>query len=157
MVNIDGIVPAAAGDSMALTAAAVDAVWDEDIIAAHNTADTAGHILGDGETAWPTATGFSTHNAAGVWASGARTLTANTNLNDPTAADVATAVVEKGLADDYAANGSDPTLQQCMMAVHQMLMDFGITGTSIAVRKVDGSAAFTVTLDSASAPTDASR
>ena len=36
---------AIAGDAMALTAAAVDGIWDEDIVAAHGTADTAGLLL----------------------------------------------------------------------------------------------------------------
>ncbi len=33
------------GNAMALTAAAIDAIWEEDIVAAHGTADTAGLIL----------------------------------------------------------------------------------------------------------------
>jgi hypothetical protein len=40
------------------------------------------------QSAWATATGFSTHSAADVWAAGTRTLTAGTNLNDISAADV---------------------------------------------------------------------
>lgn len=95
--------------------------------------------------------------ATDVWAAATRTLTANTNLNDPTAAAIATAVVEKTLADAYAANGVDPTLQQAIMAVHQMLMDFSISGTSLTVNKVDGTTAFVVTLDDATNPTGAAR
>ena len=37
---------------------------------------------------WLTATGFSTHSAADVWTAGTRTLTAGTNLNDLSAAEV---------------------------------------------------------------------
>jgi len=52
-------------DPTAVTIA--DAVWDEDIVAAHNTADTAGAILDDLLTpANFKATGFSTHTAAAV-------------------------------------------------------------------------------------------
>jgi hypothetical protein len=46
VVNVDGIVPAAAGDSMALTTAAVDAIWDE-TMTAHVTADSAAVALKD--------------------------------------------------------------------------------------------------------------
>jgi hypothetical protein len=48
--------------------------------------------------AWATATGFSTHSAANVWAVAARTLTANTNFNDLDAAAVKAEVVA-ALAD----------------------------------------------------------
>jgi hypothetical protein len=41
---------------------------------------------------WATATGFSTHSAADVWAAATRTLTANTNLSIPTTAAIADAV-----------------------------------------------------------------
>ena len=41
---------------------------------------------------WLTATGFSTHNAAAVWAVATRVLTANTNLNDLSAAEIRTAL-----------------------------------------------------------------
>lgn len=61
-----------------------DAVWDEDIVAAHNTADTAGALL---DTDISTRSG---HSAADVWAVATRVLTANTNLNDPTAAEIRT-------------------------------------------------------------------
>jgi hypothetical protein len=45
-----------------------------------------------------------------------------------------------------------------MLAVHQMLMQFGIAGTSLTVRKLDNLAtAFIVTLDDATDPTDAKR
>ncbi len=71
-----------------------------------------------------------------------------------TAAEVLTA----DLADVYAANGAAPTLQQAIMAVHQMLMAFAISGTSISVKKLDGSTeAFVATLDDATVPTQAIR
>lgn len=62
------------------------------------------------------------------------------------------------LADVYAANTAAPTLQQAIMAIHQSLMAFEIVGTEIRVKKLDGtSAAFTVTTDHASSPTEAIR
>jgi hypothetical protein len=67
------------------------------------TTDSTEAIRDRGDTAWTTATGFSTHTAADVWAAGTRTLTAGTNIvlakgsgvtgfNDLDAAGVRTAV-----------------------------------------------------------------
>lgn len=73
---------------------------------------------------------------------------ANLNDYDPTAQ----------MVESYAANGVAPTRDQCMFAIHQMLMQFGIAGTSITVRKLDdATTAFVVTLDDATGPTDAKR
>jgi hypothetical protein len=69
-----------------------------------------------GAGSWATATGFSTHSAADVWASGTRTLTAGTNIvlakgtgvtgfNDLDAAGVATAVWNAATAT-YGSAGS---------------------------------------------------
>lgn len=93
---------AAVSSASAPTAAAVaDAVWDE-LTSGHVTASTFGKAVADiladtnelqtNQGNWTTATGFSTHSAADVWAAATRTLTANTNLNDPTAAAIADAV-----------------------------------------------------------------
>lgn len=91
-------------NDVGITAGAVDNIWDEDIIAAHTTADTAGRnlrvldaisdrtnnsnldaLLGVGDTA-------SKDIPEQVWAEGTRVLSANTNLNDPTAATIANSV-----------------------------------------------------------------
>jgi hypothetical protein len=62
------------------------------------------------------------------------------------------------MVESYAANGVPPTRDQCMLAIHQMLMQFGVAGTSIIVRKLDNEAtAFIVTLNDAVNPTDAKR
>lgn len=45
----------------------------------------------------------STHSAADVWSVGSRTLTANTNLNDPTAAAIADAVWDEALSGHLTA------------------------------------------------------
>ncbi|MCP5016114.1 MAG: hypothetical protein GY938_12715 [Ketobacter sp.] len=55
---------------------------------------------------WLTATGFSTHSAADVWAVVTRVLTANTNLNDPTANAIADQVWEELIADHSGTSGS---------------------------------------------------
>jgi flagellar capping protein FliD len=62
------------------------------------------------------------------------------------------------MTEAYAVNGAAPTPVQALYAIHQMLMDFAISGTSYTVKKLDNSTtAFTVTLDSATTPTSASR
>lgn len=62
------------------------------------------------------------------------------------------------MTEAYAANGVAPTPVQALMAIHQVLMQFAISGTSYTVKKLDNSTtAFTVTLDSSSSPTSAVR
>jgi hypothetical protein len=62
------------------------------------------------------------------------------------------------VTESYAANGVAPTPVQALMAIHQMLMQFAISGTAYSVKKLDNTTlAFTVTLDDASAPTSAVR
>lgn len=85
---------------------------------------------------WATAAGFSTHSAA----------------------DAASAVLTTQMTESYAANGTAPTLAQAQFAIHQMLMQFGISGTSLTVKKLDNSTtAFIVTLDDDTSPTSAAR
>ncbi len=75
-------------------------------------------------------------------------------LNDITVSDVLTTQ----MTESYAANGVAPTLEQSQFAIHQMLMQFGIAGTSWTVRQLDNTTtAFIVTLDSATLPTDLKR
>ncbi len=122
---------------------------------------------------WATATGFSTHSAADVVTAMDGTSTqlaaivADTNelqtddvpgliaaLNDVSVSDILTTQ----MTEAYAANGSAPTLAQAMFAVHQMLMQFAISGTSYTVKKLDNSTtAFVVTLDDGTSPTSAVR
>ena len=87
-------------------------------------------------------------------------------LGTPADTDLATdianaAAASSGLTqmtESYAANGVAPTRDQAMFAIHQMLQQFGISGTSYTVRKLDNSTtAFVVTLDDATNPTDAKR
>lgn len=73
-----------------------------------------------------------------------------------------TAIIEAApttqITESYAANGTAPTRDQALMAIHQMLMQFAISGTSITVKKLDNSTtAFTVTLDDDTNPTSAAR
>ena len=68
------------------------------------------------------------------------------------------AILTRQMTESYAANGTAPTLAQAMFAIHQSLMDFDISSTSLTVRQLDSStAAFIVTLNDASSPTGAER
>lgn len=110
---------------------------------------------------------LSGHSTAGTLGKAITDIEADTNelqgddvpgliaaLNNISVADLLTTV----LADVYAANGVAPTLQQALMAVHQMLMAFAISGTSLSVKKLDGSTeAFVATLDDDTDPTQAIR
>ena len=71
---------------------------------------------------------------------------------------VSSKVLTTQLTEAYAANGVAPTLAQSQFAIHQMLMQFAISGTSYTVKKLDNSTtAFVVTLDDATTPTSAVR
>jgi hypothetical protein len=81
-----------------------------------------------------------------------------TQLDSTAGTEIATAVRGATLSESYAANGDQPTLQQAIMAIHQYLMDREYIGAEIKVKMLNGSSdAFTVTLDSATAPTSAIR
>lgn len=74
-----------------------------------------------GDSAWTTATGFSTHTAADVWSVGTRVLTASTNLGDLDDAILAVLGTPAGasIADDIAniSAGSGPTASEIADAV----------------------------------------
>jgi hypothetical protein len=62
------------------------------------------------------------------------------------------------MTESYAANGVAPTPVQAILGIHQMLMQFGISGTSYTVKKLDNATtAFVVTLDDAVNPSAAVR
>jgi hypothetical protein len=76
----------------------------------------------------------------------------------PTAAAIATAVHTTQMAESYNADGKAPTLAQAQFVMMQRLTEFGISGTGITVKKLDGATtAYTLTMDSASAPTSVTR
>lgn len=62
------------------------------------------------------------------------------------------------LTESYAADGSPPTPAQALFLIMQRLTEFAISGTTVTVKKLDGSTtAATLTLDSDSAPTSSTR
>lgn len=101
---------------------------------------------------WATATGFATNEPdnAGIAAIGA----AIGQLNDLSVNDV----LNTQLTESYAADGVAPTLAQALMLIQQNLGDFSINGTTVTVRRLDGSTtAATYTLDDNTTPTSRTR
>lgn len=62
------------------------------------------------------------------------------------------------VTESYNADGSAPTPIQAIMAILQILTEGSVAGTTMTVKKLDGSTtAFTLTLNSGTAPTSISR
>jgi hypothetical protein len=72
--------------------------------------------------------------------------------------DVAGAALATQMTESYAADGTAPTLTQATFLIMQMLTEFTISGTTMTVKKLDGSTpAATMTLDDATNPTGITR
>jgi hypothetical protein len=68
------------------------------------------------------------------------------------------ALYTRQLTESYATDGAAPTVAQALMLIQQMLGDFSISGTTLTVKKVDGTTdAATFTLNDGSAPTAITR
>jgi hypothetical protein len=68
------------------------------------------------------------------------------------------ALFTRQLTEAYAADGAAPTVAQALMLIQQSLGDFSISGTTLTVKKVNGSTtAATFTLGDAAAPTSITR
>jgi len=110
--------PAATGDAMALTAAAVDEIWDEDVDLAHQTAGSAGKKLDDaGAAADPWATAL-----PGAYGAGAAGKIVGDNLNATvssraTPAQVNAEVVDALATDTYAEPGQEAPAATNTLAV----------------------------------------
>lgn len=67
-------------------------------------------------------------------------------------------VLTTQMTESYNVDGTAPTLAQALFVLMQRLTDFGISGTALTVRKIDGiTTAYQLTLDSATAPTSSTR
>lgn len=76
----------------------------------------------------------------------------------PSAATIATAVLTTQMTESYSADGVAPTLAQSQFLTLQRLYDFAISGTTISVKKLDGTTqAAAITIDDATTPTSSSR
>lgn len=75
----------------------------------------------------------------------------------PSASTIASAVGSRQPVESYAADGTLPTYDQFMWMIAQGLLDYDYVGTTITVKKLDGSAAMTFTTNDAAAPTSRTR
>lgn len=76
----------------------------------------------------------------------------------PTVGDVAAAVGALTVADAVAADGSRPTIEQAIYAIHQYLIERSVSGTTLTVKKPDGSTSlFTCSLNDGTTPTAVTR
>lgn len=72
--------------------------------------------------------------------------------------EIVSAVLTTQMTEAYAADGAAPTLAQALMLIQQQLGEFSISGTTLTVKKVDGSTtAATFTLNDATSPTSITR
>jgi hypothetical protein len=82
-------------------------------------------------------------------------------LNDISAADVLTQVqtaLTTAVADSVPADGTRPSIAQAAYMSTQFLLERSVSGTTLTVKKVDGSTTlFTVTLNDATTPTALTR
>lgn len=83
-------------------------------------------------------------------------------LNDLSAAEVNAEIVDvltvDTIADSYATDGSQPTIAQAILAIQQFLTEKSVTGTTVTVKKPDGTTtAMTFTLDSGTTPSSITR
>ena len=68
------------------------------------------------------------------------------------------AVITTAMTESYSADGSSPTLSQAIFLIMQRLTEFSISGTTINIKKLDGTTnAATLTMDSATIPTSSTR
>lgn len=109
---------------------------------------------------------WSTHAATDIVSSGAITTSAGavssvttvgtttTNSDAITVSDILTTQ----MTESYATDGTAPTMAQALFAIQQFLQETNVSGTTLTVKKLDGSTtAMTFTLDDATSPTNLTR
>ncbi|MDH3505416.1 MAG: hypothetical protein OEM58_12930, partial [Nitrospirota bacterium] len=136
--------------------------WDD----FDNTTDSLQAIKDLGDSAWITATGFSTIVATDIVSSGAITTSAGAVSNVTTVATTTTnsdmltaaAILTTQMTEAYAADGVAPTLAQALFLIQQALTEVSISSTTETIKKIDGSTtAATLTLNDATSPTSKTR
>ena len=137
---------------------------DAQVISVANNALTAAAAAGD----------LGTEIATAVWTSATRTLSAlgftlgasdlaadtigASELASDAITEIVNAVLTTAMTESYNADGAAPTLAQAMFVTMQRLTEFAISGTTVTVKKLDGSTtAYTLTLDDATDPTSTTR
>lgn len=146
--RIDASVGAMAANVLTATAIAADA-----ITAGKIAADAIGASELAADAVAEIQSGLSTLDASGVRSA---VGIASANLDTQLAAIAALWTTQ--LTESYNADGVAPTPAQALFVVMQRLTEISISGLTMTVKKLDGSTtAFTLTLDSASAPTSSTR
>jgi len=93
--------------------------------------------------------------AAATFAAGAVDASA---LATDAVTEIVNAVLTTAMTESYNTDGAAPTVAQALMGIMQRVTEFSISGTTITVKKLDGSTtAMTLTLDSATTPTSSTR
>lgn len=125
-----------------------------------SAADGTGYNLGGGSVVAASVTG----NVGGVAAGGitASSIAADaigaSELAADAVAEIVAALLTTQMTEAYAADGTAPTLAQCLFLIQQSIGDFSISGTTLTVKKLDGSTtAAAYTLDHATTPTSRTR
>ena len=67
--------------------------------------------------------------------------------------EIVTGVLTTAITEAYASVNAAPTVSQALMLIQQTLGDFSISGTTLTVRKLDGTTAATFTLNDNTSPT----
>ena len=150
-------------DATGFEDAAVDKVLDE-ALSGHTSAGTLGKAVADIETD-ATAILADTGTDGVVLANDAITaakIAADAIGASELAADAVTeikdAVLGEQIADSVPADGTLPTIEQALYMITQFLHERSVSGTTVTVKKVDGSTALlTLTLDDGDSPTSITR
>jgi hypothetical protein len=150
--NLNGSVTGSVGSVTGAVGSVTGAVGSVTGNVGGNVTGSTGSVVG----AVGSVTGNVGGNVVGSVASVTAGVTVTTN-NDKTGYAMTSAYdFAKGttaMTESYAANGVAPTPVQAILGVHQFLMQFGISGTSYTVKKLDNATtAFTATLDDATSP-----
>jgi hypothetical protein len=121
-------------------------------------ADGTGYNLGGGAVVAASVTG----NVGGSVGSVTGAVGSVTTVSDKTGYALSNSGVDalytRALTEAYAADGAAPTVAQALCFIQQALTEFAISGTSLVVKKLDGTTtAATMTLNDATSPTSITR
>jgi hypothetical protein len=121
-------------------------------------ADGTGYNLGGGSIVAASVTG----NVGGSVGSVTGAVGSVTTVSDKTGYALSNtgidALFTRALTESYAADGAAPTVAQALCLIQQALTEFAISGTSLVVKKLDGTTtAATMTLNDATTPTSITR
>ena len=150
---------APAGASTAADIAAIKAVLPSALVSGRIDSST-GAMAANVITAAATASDYVTEMTAAATAA-TPTVTAGT-VSDKTGYTLSNAGIDaaltRSMTEAYAADGSSMSVAQALYLIAQTIGEFSISGTTILVKKLDGSTtAATYTLDSATTPSSRTR